>query len=108
MAALRAFQLGSGVVTGTSVTNIYTVPSGKKVILKDLTLQEVSGTACQVNVRLGAFGTWFVVNLSAYPAGASYHDQKLWVVLEPGNVFQLQRTNSGQITYTASGSLMTI
>lgn len=108
MPALRATQFASGLITGTAVTNIYTVPAGKKAIIKDITLQEVSGVACQVNVRLSAFGTFRVVNLSAYPAGGSYNDETMWVVLEPGQVLQLNRSNSGSYTYTVSGSLMTI
>jgi hypothetical protein len=108
LANLRAFQLGSGLISGTAITSIYTVPSGHRVILKDLTLQEVSGVACTINVRLNSFGTWFAAPLSAYPAGGSYHDQKLWVVLSAGDVLKLQRSNSGDYTYVASGSLMTI
>lgn len=108
MATLRAFQLNSGLIAGTTITSIYTVPTGKKVILKDITLQEVAGFSCVINIRLSAFGTWFSVPLGAYPAGSSKAELKLWVVLEAGQVLQLQRDNAHAYTYTASGSLMTI
>jgi len=108
MATLRATQFASGIISGTSAIDIYTVPSGHKAILKSLTVQEVSGSNTVVNVRLSAFGTWFGQALVAYPDDNSHRDLRLWVVLEPGQVLQLQRINAGQVTYTASGSLMTI
>lgn len=108
MAALRATQFASGVLTGTATTNIYTVPSGHKIIIKRITLLEVSGSACIVNVRLSSFGTWLAQALAAYGSAGSFANLSLWVVLEAGQVLQMNRSNAGQVTYTISGSYMTI
>jgi hypothetical protein len=108
MATLRATQFASGVFSGTAVTNIYTVPAGHKAILKSITLLEVSGVSCIVNVRLSAFGTWYAQILSAYGSAGMGIENRMWVVLEAGQVLQFNRSNAGQITYTVNGSLMTI
>lgn len=108
MAVLRAIQFGAGTISGTSVIDIYTVPTGKKAILKFITLQEISGSGCVVNVRTSATTTWLAVTLNAYSGAGSAYQNRVWVVLEPGQKMQLQRTNAGQVTYSLNGSLMTI
>lgn len=109
MAALRAKQIASGVITGTTPTTIYTVPSGHKVILKNLLVTEVSGSACICQVRLQAFGTFMAIPLNAYGTSGQFSvSSDIWVVLEPGDVLQMNRSNSGQLTFVMSGSYMFI
>lgn len=108
MATLRATQFASGVLTGTGTADLYTVPAGHKAILKNITLMEVSGVACIVNIRLNTFGTWQAQALAGYGAAGSFARLPTWVVLEPGQILQANRSNAGQVTYTFSGSLMTI
>lgn len=108
MATLRATQFGSGLISGTSVINIYTVPTGKKAIVKNLVLTNVSASSCDVNVRVGAFGTWFTQHLAAYGFAGASVSLSLWAVFNAGDVLQLQRGNAGQITFIMGGSLMTV
>lgn len=98
----------SGIVSGTSVHDLYTVPSGKRLILKFVTVQEVTGSSCDAQLRLGSFGTIFVWNLLAYGSAGSRGVGSFWIVLPPGEVVQFKRTTSGDITVTVSGSLHTI
>jgi hypothetical protein len=108
VARLRTKQLASGLITGTAVTDVYTVPAGYRTILKTVQLLEASGVACQVNVRLSGVGAWEVVSLAAYPASGASANVKQWVVFEPGQVLQLNRSNAGTYTYILSGSEMLI
>lgn len=108
MAALHATQVFLGTITGTSVTTVYTVPSGYRFILKFVSVQEVSGSSCIVQLRSGSTGTIFSFVLTAYSTGTSAQVGNFWIVLNPGDTVQLARSNSGQVTATVSGSLHTI
>ncbi len=108
MAALRSFPIFSGVVSGTSVVDLYTVPTGKLLILKFVTVQEVSGSSCDAQLRLSTFGAFFVWNLLAYGTAGSRAVGDFWVAIAAGVKLQAKRTTSGDITLTASGSLLTV
>jgi hypothetical protein len=108
MARLRLIQFATGLITGTTVTSVYTVPTGYKAILKSIQVMEASGVACTVNVRLSGTGTFINIVLPAYPANGSSAHVPCWLVFEPGNVIQLNRSNAGNYTYLLSGSLMLI
>lgn len=108
MATLRATQFASGAIFTNATTTVYTVPAGHKIILKDITLQEASGVACVVNLRLASFGTFRAVTLAAFSGPGSFVELRCWMVFNPGDVLQMSRSNSNVYTYVLSGSLMTI
>ncbi len=105
MAVLRASQLCYGAITGTAVTDVYTVPSGHRAVLRSVQLLEVSAAASNVQLRLGGFGSIALIPLAAYPAVGSSVQTPCWIVFNPGDVIQLARVSSGEITYLLSGSI---
>jgi len=108
MADLRATQAYQGTPTGTSPTTVYTVPTGKRFILKQVALQEISGVATDVQVRVGSIGTITRQHLASYGSGGDSAVLYYWLVLNAGDVIQLNRTVSGSINAQVSGSLHTV
>jgi hypothetical protein len=87
---------------------VYTVPTGYRLILKFVTVQEVSGSSCVAQLRTGGAGTIFTWSLLAYSAAGSRDVGNFWIVLDQGDTVGFVRTTSGDITVTASGSLHAI
>lgn len=97
-----------GIVSGTAVHDLYTVPTGYRFIIKMVTVQEVSGSSCTAQLRLSPLGTIFTWNLVAYGSAGSRDVGNFWIVVDPGEKIQMARSTSGDITVTISGSLHTI
>jgi hypothetical protein len=108
MATLRATQFGAGLISGTAVHDIYTVPADHKIIVKSVILTNVSLGSVDINVRVNTFGTWFTVHLGAYGSGSASVQLKVWAVFNAGQILQLNRGSAGDFTYVLAGSLMTI
>ncbi len=108
MADLRTTRFYLGLVTGTSVTDLYTVPTGKRAIIKQVTVQEVSGSSCTAQLRLSPLGTIFTWALVAYAAADSRAVGHFWIVVNAGEKIQFARSTSGQLTVTVNGSLHTV
>lgn len=106
MADLRATQFAAGAITGTAVTNVYTVPVGKRIILKSIQLQEASGIATDVQIRLSGLGTIRLMKLTAYNSAGSTLENTVWIVFNAGQTIQLARVSAGTIGYVLSGSLL--
>lgn len=108
MAVLRSTQFAIGVNAGTTVNNIYTVPTGHRIILHSIQLQELSGVACSVQVREATIGTWATINLTATPATGSSAQVPMYIVFGPGQIIQLKRSNAGNVNYILSGTYLFI
>lgn len=109
MADLRATSVFQGVINGTSVVDLYTVPTGKRLILKHVTALEASGSSCDAQLRSSAAGgTIYVWHLVAYGSGGDDASQSFWIVFNAGDKVQFKRTTSGQLVVTVSGSLHTV
>ncbi len=108
MAALRSANVFTGVVSSGAVRTVYTVPAGKRFVLKFLTMQEVTGTATVLQLRIGSLGTIAVYNLTAYSTSGSLVTASLWVVVNAGDTVQFSRIAAGDCSVTVNGSLLTI
>jgi len=108
VAALRSAQLFLGSITSTTPTTVYTVPAGKRAVIKFVTLQNTTGSAKNVQMRLSTLGTVWNWNLGAYGSGADAQQSSFWIVLNAGDYIQMNPTASGQIDMSISGSLLTV
>ena len=95
MAALRSANVFTGVVSSGAVRTLYTVPAGKRFVLKFLTMQEVTGTATALQLRIGSLGTIAVYTLAAYSGAGSLETASLWVVVNAGDTIQMNRVAAG-------------
>lgn len=108
MADLRATQVYQGAVSGTSVTDLYTVPTGKRLIVKHVTVLEATGSSCDAQLRSSVVGTVYVWHLLAYGRAGDAAADSFWIVFDAGQKVQFKRTTSGQVAVTVSGSLHTV
>jgi hypothetical protein len=108
MAALRSTQLYSGDVAGTAVRDLYTVPSGMRAVIKHVTIQEISGSSCIAQLRLASLSTIYAWNVAAYGGSGMAIAQNFWVVVNAGDKIQFERSTSGDLNVTVSGSLYTV
>ena len=106
MAELRTTEFTRGVVSDTSTHDIYTVPAGKRIILKRVSLLEGSGTARTVQIRLRGVGAFLIKNIAAYPADGASVEVERWTVFNAGDVLQIKLSASGDVVYVLSGSLL--
>jgi hypothetical protein len=108
LAALRSTQLWKGVVSSTTVTTVYTVPAGKRAILKFVTVMNAGAATRDVQLRIGGLGTIAHWNLTAYGTGGDKATGTFWVVLNAGETIQVDLTVAGTVSMTISGSEHTI
>jgi hypothetical protein len=108
LAALRSTQLWKGVVTSTTPTTVYTVPTGKRAIIKLVTAMNAGSATRDLQLRIGGLGTVYHWNLTAYGTGGDKATQAFWIVLNAGETIQLDLTVAGTVSVTISGSEHTV
>lgn len=110
MTPVRSIQLYGGQGTVGSSALVYTVPTGKRTILKSVVATNRNASACLVEVN--AFdGSTQIMALDAYLAAAGTEADMLvlepWAVLEEGQTVQLYVQRS--TTYVViSGAELTL
>lgn len=106
LAALRAtqFYLGVPVVTGgvDTWTVAYTVPAGKRAILKNVLVANESAASKVTAVRID--GTLRVYTLTVANGASASTD--LYLVLNAGQTIGVLQRNAGVVTYGLSGYLL--
>lgn len=110
MAVLRTTQFAAQVVTGTAITNLYTVPTGHRIILRSVQVLEVSGVATDVQLRLSGVGTFLLLKCQAYPNGGAVQIAQPWIAFDQGQTLQIARVTgaTAQLVVILSGSLLFI
>lgn len=108
MADLRATPVYSGTVTSATPTTVYTVPTGKRLILKNVTGQNQGSTSADLQLRVVGPNTIYVWSLTGYPTSGSRFTTNFWIVLDAGGQIQLARNNATTIAVVLSGSLHSI
>lgn len=108
MADLRTTQLAELTISGTAITNIYTVPAGKRAILKSMNIMEVSGVGSDVQIRVGSIQTIVRTHVNAYGGAGDSAQLFFWLVLNAGETLSVKRISSGDINVVASGSVHTV
>jgi hypothetical protein len=106
MALLHVIPLFNGLITTTTGTgvNVYTVPAGDRVVVRDLTFRNVSSTT---GYSLLVYVDTILVYSYSLAASES-HEYKPWWVLGPGQKLWLRVGNVTGVNVIVSGSLYTI
>lgn len=104
IAALRANQLWKGTVTTAVATTVYTVPAGKRTILKFVTVLNVGAATRDVQLRVVGPGTIYHWSLTSYSTGGDRATGTFWIVLSAGDQVQVNLNLAGTVTMTISGS----
>lgn len=96
--AVHSTQLGGGANLSTGATTLYTVPSGKRTIVKSLYLHNRAGSANRVTIifhssTLGS--VVFAVTPGASSSATESLFQELWAVLNAGDYISVNPASSG-------------
>jgi len=109
MALLHAKPLYKGRVTAVGAwTDLYTVPSGDRVILRNL-VGRAEGNSSNVDAYFRISGQQFV-HLVLTPDGTAGNNYDLteWLVMDQNDVLSVYQTGTNGLWVIASGSLYTI
>jgi hypothetical protein len=106
VAELHVYQLWVGNVTTTTGTGqtVYTVPAGKRVVIRNVRFRNLSG-AGSFSLLLYVNGVLIFSELLAASASAA---EDFWTVLHPGDVLSLRSGTATGISTAVSGSIYTI
>jgi hypothetical protein len=110
MALLHVTQLFTGnvVTANPTFTNVYTVPAGDRVVLRNLQARNLNGGASQtIYVELNAILIFTALLTSGGSSGGSI-SQNFWVVMNPADVLKIAASTTTGFGVVVSGSLYTI
>lgn len=108
--AVHSAQLGRGQSLGVGPTTLYTVPAGKRAIVKSYWARN-HGTAQTSDFQLVISGgptLDFFVPLAATPAAGSTVFASIWVVLNPGDQIRWISGASQLTDVIVSGTELTL
>jgi hypothetical protein len=101
---VRTLALAQGFVTpGATAVTVYTCPSGRTAILKDVRVWNNSAASVAYVVATGSGAGLCLLQNATLAAGACF-GAGVWTVLEPGHTLQLSASVSGVLSYWLSGT----
>ena len=106
MATLRATQFFLGQVTGSGNHTVYTVPSGKRIVVHGISLQDISGSSSVVQFRIGTYGTIQATTLTGYPAVGSGVFWDPYVVVNALDTLVIGLPSGGNLSVVLSGTFL--
>lgn len=106
MSLLHAYNFYTGLITAVlpAVTNAYTVPAGKRIIVRQVEWRNNSGAVAIVAYFRNSGILLHSVSLAAGGNGA----WSTWLVMMPGDVIQLACNNAVGANVSVSGSIYNI
>lgn len=107
MALLHATPLYKGNVSSSGFVTLYTVPAGKRVVLRSVNIYNTTAT---ITAAILGVNSGILFNRSLAVAGAAGADTYWagWIVLGPGDVIQGATGSSRTCFYAVSGSIYDI
>lgn len=107
--AVRSKQLGGGAFASGSYHHVYTVPTGYRTILKGIWVRNTFAGANigKVNLDTVAFGNvYFYFPLVTSGSSGDSQFLNLWVVLEAGDVINIEPTQNNVEAIFAGSELL--
>ncbi len=101
MATLRATQLFEGTASSGSFVTKYTVPTGKRIILRDSAFSNTTGTSTLV--LLAVNGNTIA---STTLAGSASSELSHWIVLNAGETLDIATGGGRTVNVILSGYLL--
>jgi arginase family enzyme len=104
--SVHSKQLGTGNGVGTAGSTIYTVPSGKRTIVKSIVLQNNNGSANRVIIGVffsGGSNVSWGVTLGASASATESLNYATWFVMNVGDSLKITPA-SDFVNVIASGS----
>lgn len=98
-------QLFSGRKSTVALQDVYTVPAGKRAILKSINGFNVSGSGNRLWVSVHGAPYLQLLVLGAAGTDAGSVDKQPWIVLEPLQVLSLELASASAVDVVLSGSV---
>lgn len=99
--SVHSNQLGKSTAVGTSLVTLYTVPTGRRTILKSVAVINLNGAAVRIVMRLA--GVYQTMHLAAATAAGESQEFSCWIVLNAGDKVEVS-TSAATAYAIASGS----
>ena len=102
MALLHAYNFYTGLITAliASPTTVYTVPTGKRIIVRNIQIRNNSGSV--------SYSAYFrnsgILLYSTVLAAGGTAQTTMWLVMMPGDTIQLAVSNATGANFSVSGS----
>jgi hypothetical protein len=103
---VHSARLGAGVVTGAAVVTAYTVPAGKRTILKGVTAFNTNAAVNNLYIELfvgGALVAVWRVRCAATGNDGDSKSELPWIVLNVGDQIKVD-CNAASMYYILSGA----
>lgn len=106
MALLHAYNFYTGLITSVlpAVSTAYTVPAGKRIIVRQVEWRNNSGSIAHV----AYFRNTGILLHSASLAAGGNAAWSTWLVMMPGDTIQLACSNAVGVNVSVSGSIYDI
>lgn len=108
MPALRSTSFYNGQIVGPGPINLYTVPTGYRIVLKEILMYNHASTGNGATVALASGSTLVSRVLGAAGGGTSELITPCWTVINAGQVLQGYSDSGKHLTIALSGSLLYI
>lgn len=107
---VHSTQLGAAAAVGVAGVTVYTVPAGKRTILKGIWLRNTGGAANVAKLELtlvGGTSVFFYVNLDVSANAGNTVFLNLWVVMNAGDALKMTAAVNS-VNIIASGAELTL
>lgn len=108
MAVLRSTSFFNAQIVGPGPVDLYTVPAGHVIILKNILMYNHANTSNAATVALASGPTYLSRVLLAAGNAAAELITTMWVVVNAGEKFQGYSDTGKHLTIALSGSLLYI
>lgn len=108
MAELHAVVLYQGRVTSGSYVTVYTVPAGRRVILRMVNVRNHANAGANAYLSVDGSLDVFLRVLTASGNAGCDAQWSGWIVLGPGQLIKAASSQSGGVDFVISGSSYTI
>jgi hypothetical protein len=108
MANLRATSFWNAQITGPGPVNLYTVPTGHRIILREIIVYNHAASNNTATVALASGSTLLSRVLTAAGSGGATLFYDMWAVLNAAELLQGYTDSGKHLTIVLSGSLLYI
>lgn len=99
--SVHSKQLGKSTSIGTSLVVLYTVPTGRRTIVKSVAVINTNGAAQRITMKFA--GVYQTMHLAAATAAGESQEFQCWIVLNAGETLEIS-TGAATAYAIASGA----
>lgn len=94
-----------GTITDATQTNLYTVPTGYRAVIKAINVQNTAGTSCFCSMRVDTAAGIFAVTVPAQSGTNGVYQWNGWIVIDAGQVINGHAATGKTLSVSVAGYL---